>query len=492
MVDRSRSPLVLGIDLGTSAVKAVVLDCAAVIQASATASFTEFNADTSQSEQDPADWLSAASTAITSIDRALQPRTPDWRGRVAAVGLTGQLPTLVCLNRDGPLGRAITWKDGRADQWAATALDAPQRRTIYEHTGMPIDGRYLGPMFRFHRHHERDAVEFILSAKDYLCYALTGRRVTDPSTAAGYGAFDLTRGEFSQALCELWNLPLSFLPAVQPAHSAAGPLSAQGARILGLPSGIPVTVGAADSVATAYAMAGLESGIICVTMGSSTVIIDALRERRVDPAARYLLTPHVSPEWYGREMDLLATGSGYRWLSGLFGWADGTLDQHAARSVPGARGLTFHPYLAGGEQGALWNPALRGAVLGLTLQHAAGDIARAFLEGVCFEIRRCVDVLTESATVREVIVAGHLIEHPSSLQMLADILQQPVRAFGLGAAAALGAAAGALSLIDPMRPALRASPASPPAMVQPGPASMDYRALGAAYLSRTIDAPRAL
>ena len=117
----------------------------------------------------------------------------------------------------------------------------------------------------------------------------------------------------------------------------------------------------------------------------------------LDGAARYLLSPHVSAGWYAREMDLLATGTGYAWLSRLLGWSAGAVDERAAASAPGAHGVTFAPHLAGGEQGALWDASLRGSVHGLTLQHGAGDLARAFLEGVCFEIRRCVEVLAETS-----------------------------------------------------------------------------------------------
>jgi sugar (pentulose or hexulose) kinase len=310
---------------------------------------------------------------------------------------------------------------------------------------------------------------------------LTGQRVTDPSTAAGYGTFELASGRFSPPLCDLWGVSLAALPAVRPAHSAAGPLTGAGARLLGLRAGIPVTVGAADSVSSAYAMAGLEEGIVCVVMGSSTIIIDAVREVRLDPANRYLLTPHVESGWYGREMDLLATGSGYRWLSDLFGWPAGVLDLGAAKSLPGARGLTFTPYLASGEQGALWDPTLRGALRGLTLQHTSGDIARAFLEGVYFEIRRCIDVLAETAPVRRLVVAGHSAE--SSLKMLADILQQPVQPFPPHSPAALGAALGAMQLHEPATHTRPAFKGTWPAPVHPGEDRDPYRRLYADYLA---------
>ncbi len=477
-------PLVLGIDLGTSAVKVVACSSDAHVLASGTSPFPTLSEVPNQAEQDPADWLNALRAAAADLDRSLRDREPQWRGRVAAIGLTGQLPTLVCLGAHGPIGRAITWKDARADEATGALLDPARKRALYERTGMPVDGRYLGPMFRHHWVSRSSAVECILSAKDFLTHALTGNRVTDPSTAAGYGAYDIESQSFSIELSRFWQIPANALPAVRESNSVAGRLNRFGSELLGLAEGIPVAVGAADSVSSAAAMAGLEEGIACITMGSSTVIIDAVREPRLDPASRYLLTPHVEPGWYGREMDLLATGTGYRWLSDLLGFADGMLDLRAADSLPGARGLIFAPYLAGGEQGALWDPALRGAVSGLTLQHTAADLARAFLEGVGFEIRRCLSVLAETVPPRTVVIAGHIVDHAASLQMLADILNRPVQPYPTGSPAAMGAALGALQLISAPT---RATPVGSgwPGQVRPGRNADLYHGLYENYLTRT-------
>lgn len=475
----SPAALALGIDLGTSAVKVAVLSGEGAVVGSASAAFATFSELPAQAEQDPADWLDALGRAMAALAAELSPRLADWRTRIAAIGLAGQLPTLVCCGAGGPVGRAITWQDGRADAFASRAIAAPERRALYRQTGMLVDGRYLGPMFHQHWLPRRREVTSVLSAKDYLAFALTGERITDPSTAAGYAAYALGAGGFDASLCERWGLPLATLPSVRPAHAVAGALTRAGASLLGLPAGVPVTVGSADSVASAYAMAGLEEGIVCVTMGSSTVIIEAVREARLDPSMRYLVTPHVEPGWFGREMDLLATGSGYGWLSGLFGWETGELDRAAATSVAGAHGLTFAPYLGSGEQGALWNPALRGELRGLTLHHTRADIARAFLEGVCFEIRRCVEVLSETSRVRGIVLGGHLVGEPSSLQLLTDVLGLPVRPFPEASSAALGAALGAI------RGAAGGAPAnlngSRRESVAPGPGSPQYERLYAHY-----------
>lgn len=485
MVEPSGHSLTLGIDLGTSAVKLLVLDQHGTVQATAAADFPTFSDQPGEAEQEPADWAGALARAAAALERALPGPDGAWRHAVVAIGLCGQLPTLVCLGTDGVLGRAITWKDSRADAWVATAVDGTERHRLYRQTGMPIDGRYLGPMFRCH-FDRGPAVETLLSAKDYLCYLLTGERVTDPSTAAGYGTFDLASGAFDTDLAARWDIPPGALPAIRPAHAQAGLLSAAGARLLGLRTGIPVTVGSADSVASAFAMCGLEARAVAITMGSSTVILDAVRERALDPSARYLLTPHVAPGWYGREMDLLATGTGHAWLSSLFGWSEGVLDECAADSVPGAHGVTFAPYLAGGEQGALWNSALRGSIHGLTVRHRARDLARAFLEGVCFEIRRCVEVLGEGGPVQSVVVAGHIVRAPSSLQLLADVLGQPVKSWTQASPAALGAALGARLLIEAGSPlGAGGVPAQGPA-VAPGRDCQAYRRIYSTYIARSF------
>lgn len=479
MSEAAARPITLGIDLGTSAVKVVALVTGAEVLAQAHAGFPTLSALPQQAEQAPADWLHALGRAMHTLAAQLQHcGGAGWQRRIAAIGLTGQLPTLVCLAEHDPLGPAITWKDGRADEWVAARIDAPYRAALYARTGMPVDGRYLAPMVAFHFADRIAQVHSVLSAKDYLAYALTGVRATEPSTAAGYGLYDLHQRRFSPDLCAFWNLPHSVLPPIQPANSTAGPLSAAGARLLDLPAGIPVSLGAADSVCASYAMAGLDPGVVSISFGSSAVIIGASAAINLDAAARYLLTPHAVDGWYGREMDLLASGTGYRWLSDLFDWHDGELDARAAGSVRGANGLCFAPYFAGGEQGALWNRRLRAGLFGLTLRHSRSDIARAYLEGVFFETRRCIDVLAETTPVDSVRVSGGIVSSPGSLQILADILGLAVGSVAHGSPAAIGAASLAHA-----RGAARCAQAVPTVPPEPSAAG-SYEVLYRNYLLR--------
>lgn len=427
----------LGIDLGTSAIKLTVLDERGDIIAQASADIPMIMNMPGQAEQAICSWQQALSLAAHRAQAVLG--AEKW-ARIGAIGLAGQLPTLVCFGPEGVLPQAVTWADARADGWAEEFLSQSTRSMLYQRTGMLMDGRYLAPMFRFHHAAAAARITMILSAKDWLCWALTGIFVTDPSTAAGYGVYDLHTGNWADDLCAFWGVDKTLLPELMAADEVAGPLTAQGGALLGLAAGVAVYVGAADSVTSAFALGGRDPGTACVIMGSSTIIMGCAQTAHCDVKERYLVTPHVRPDLWGQEMDLLHTGTGYGWLTELLGLKPGMLDDLAASSIPGARGVSCAPYFGGGEQGALWDPSLSGVLHGLNLVHKRADIARAFLESVQYEIRRCVDILAEVEIVKSVVVSGKITDYLESLQMLADILGRPVRPVQMSSPAAYGAA----------------------------------------------------
>ncbi|MBC2775544.1 FGGY-family carbohydrate kinase [Rhizobium sp. AQ_MP] len=426
----------LGIDLGTSALKLVVLDGEGCVRGESGSAYPTVSNTPGQAEQDPQHWLRALRQAIAALPG-------DCVSRIGAISVAGQMPTLVCLDAHGhSIGPAITWQDGRADAMAAERLKDGLHATVYARTGMPVDGRYLAPQFLHHFRDRRGDVKRILSAKDYLVHALTGRAVTDPSTAAGYGVYALETESWDADLCDIWDLPMSLLPVLLPTTMVAGTVLPASASDFSLPVGIPVYTGAADSAAGAYAMTGLNANSASIAMGSSAIIFGATPASHLDPKSRYLLTPHVSAGWYGREMDLLSTGIGFAWLGRMFGLTTEALEVEALTSPPGARGVTCAPYMTGGgEQGALWDTSLTGVFHGLSVASSRADLARAYLEGVIFEVRRCLDVLSETWPVRQVMLSGRLSRNPALVQMFADGSGRSVQVFGYESSAAIGAAA---------------------------------------------------
>ncbi len=436
-----RSSCVLGIDLGTSALKLVAVSVDGRVIATACESYPTISRSDGQAEQDCEDWLKALSVAARKIRSRLK-----RKARVEAVALTGQMPTLVVLGRHKPIAYAITWQDSRADPWVSARVDHHLRRDIYLKTGVLIDGRYLAPMYQFHYGSKGQRASLILSAKDFLFHALTGLAVTDPSTASGYGLYNLRTKAWDQKLSKFWDVPPEHLPSIK-SSSFSAPLSKRGGQLLGCMPGTPVVLGCADSVAGAYGVSAgqLESDTATVLTGSSTVILKCDSEPRWDRQSRYLVTPLAVDGMYGREADLLAGGSAREWSASIFLRRESksrqqSIWQLAYRVAPGADGLLFAPFLAGGEQGILWKPSLRGTISGLTLKHDGAMIARALLEGICFEIRRCLEVFEEDALLSSVRVAGWMAEVPQQSQLLADIIGRPVHAFRLGSASAVGAA----------------------------------------------------
>jgi sugar (pentulose or hexulose) kinase len=238
----------------------------------------------------------------------------------------------------------------------------------------------------------------ICSAKDYLFFHLTGELATDPSTATGYGCYDLSARSWHQGIvdviADLLAVAVPGLPELGPS-SMVRPLSPPTALRLGLPSGLPVNLGAADSVVGAAGLGVRGDGEVAYIAGTSSVLL-ALSSRLVlDRSRRYLVTPMPGDGMWGLEMDLLATGSALAWLARILGSDSVAALGEVARAVEPEDAPVFLPYVGGGEQGALWDPTLRGSLLGLDVHHERSHIARAMLNGIVLESRRCLEVIAE-------------------------------------------------------------------------------------------------
>jgi xylulokinase len=470
---------VLGIDLGTSAIKLVAVSQDGHVVASARESYNTISTVEGQAEQDCRDWLKALSRAAKKIGSRLT-----HKARVVGIALTGQMPTLVVLGIEKPIGRAITWQDSRADGWVSERVDNHLRRDIYLKTGILIDGRYLGPMFQYH-HGPKQNARRILSAKDFLFHGLTGLTATDPSTASGYGLYNLRLKTWDGKLCKLWGITKEELPSIENSSFRA-PLSERGGKLLGCASGTPVVLGCADSVAGVYALSDDKrlAHTAAVLTGTSTVIMKCDSEPRWDRRSRYILTPFAVDGLYGCEADLLAAGSAREWAASVFlrltdKSAQRSLWQSAYRIAPGSDGLLFAPYLAGGEQGVLWNSHLCGTLTGLTSAHNRAHIAHALLEGMSFEIRRCLEIFEQEASLSFVRVSGWIADIPQELQLLADIIGRPIHAFRLDSASAIGA-----TLLTGLLDTKKYFANTKPAVFTPGQRSKRYNEIYARYVAQ--------
>jgi xylulokinase len=452
-----RDTVWVGLDLGTSSLKAIALDGSGAAVAEAREGYDTARPGPGLAEQDPASWTGATRAALATIAARVPPQS--WGG----IGLSGMIPTLAMVDAAGePLHPALTWEDCRAHAEASAIADQAGGQALYELTGQPLDGRYLLPMFAWFLVHEPEVAEraaLLLSAKDYLFYWLTGQAATDPSTATGYGCYDLGRADWLPQVAALAHVSVSGgrpgLPPVTPS-TATWPLDPARATALGLPAGLPVCVGAADSVLAAEALGAVTPGSVAYVWGTSTVILGAGSTPVADPQRRCLITPLAVTGW-GVEMDLVSTGAAVQWLAKLLGFgADGQARVfEAAAAAEDAAVPAALPFVGVGEQGALWDNDVRGTLVGLGLSHGPGDVARAVLDGIVLESRRCLERLSDFGLPEgEVRVAWRTAE-PWFCRRLADasgrevLIGDPKEASSAAGAARLAAAAAGRALPAP-------------------------------------------
>jgi xylulokinase len=427
----------IGLDLGTSGLKGVALDASGAVVARASAAYPTHRPAQGACEQAPQDWIAATEAVAGQLSAAVPART--WRG----IGLSAMIPTLVTATADGePTGPAITWQDSRADARGDELRELCGGDALYRVTGQWVDGRYLLPMFLRVADDEparAAATAWLIAAKDYLFGWLTGEIATDPSTAAGFGCYQLESGAWDAgviAAAASLLPPGRSLPALPPVlPSLTGlPLRDEAAARMGC-GRIPVCLGAADSVLGALGLGVRRPGQVAYIAGTSNVIIGLADRLVTDPQHRFLVTPLAEPGQWGLEMDLLATGSAISWLARLLGDSDAgeagaageaALVALAADVDPGDAPLVL-PYLSPGEQGALWDPLLHGTFVGLQLGHGRQHLARGLVNGIVLESRRCLAVLDETGDFgADIQVAGGSAVDPGFRADLADATRRRV------------------------------------------------------------------
>jgi len=456
--------VLIGLDLGTSGLKGVALSTRGAVVASARADYPTHRPVTGASEQDPHDWITALKVVVAELSQVAS--SDIWLG----IGLSGMIPTLVVANAAGePLCPAITWEDARADAQGELLRNTVGARALYDITGQWVDGRYLLPMYRRIAEDLESSDVRLFGAKDWILHWLTGQYATDPATATGSGAYNLQTNAYDAivtgALLESRSRTFELASVVE--TTTHFELSAAAADMLALPSGLPISVGAADAMAALVGLGVQTPGDAVYLAGTSTVIIGIDETPHFDSEQRFLVTP-LALGGYGHEMDLLATGSAQAWLAQLLGLESPGALGELARSTPAdAPGLpTMLGYVAPGEQGALWDPSLTGVIEGITLHTSASDLARALLTSITVESARCVSVWEENAPHRgELHVAGRGVDQ-SALQELADATGRTTHLCGdahaahsaVGAAMILGQSLGVEAVSDQHRSQLRTEP----------------------------------
>ena len=416
----------LGLDLGTSALKGLIIGEHQAVLAEAEAPLSLSRPQPGWGEQQPEDWWQATLT----VAAALKAHNPAAWADVAAIGLSGQMHGAVLLDRRGSAVRpAILWTDARA---AAEAEELnrmlPQIGAI---AGVPAMASFVAPKLLWLARHEPEtfaAFATLLLPKDYLRFKLTGNYATDMCDAAGSLLLDERSRTWSPAILESLRLDPGKLPRLYEGSEITGQLTASAAELLGLKCGLPVAAGAGDAAAGAIGLGAVNDGDAIISLGTSSQYFITTASYRPAPADLIHAFAHgLSDRWF--QMAALLNGASVlTWVAGVLGRNDiGELLREAEAAFAGPSNLLFLPYLMG-ERTPHNDPQARGMLYGLSPATSATEIVQAVLEGVALSLADAQACLRHAGSDPAAIsVTGGGSRSAFWMRLLAAILDKPLQ-----------------------------------------------------------------
>lgn len=427
--------MLLGIDLGTGSVKALLLDADGTVLAESSQTYPVQSPKPGWAETDPEAWWVAVANVVRQVVASAS--VP-----VRAIGLSGQMHGVVLTDKEGkPLRPAILWADMRSGEVLDTYRQLPA--DLRSRLANPITAGMAGPSLLWLHAQEPNtyaAARWVLQPKDWLRLRLTGEVAAEPSDASGTLLFDVRSHQWAYEVIDALHLRADWLPELVSSGQVAGYLTAQAADHLGLPVGVPVVAGAADTAAAMLGSGLLVPDLVQLTIGSGAQIVTPLAQPDADDSLRTHLYCAAFPEQWYRLAAVQNAGLALEWVRGMLGlsWPEIYAGSNA---VPlGCEGLTFLPYLTG-ERTPHLDPHARGAWVGLGLHHTRSHLMWAALEGVAFAIKQGLEALaTSKIPIQNLRLAGGGTVEPAWKQLLATVLQVPLYSITVPAASARGAA----------------------------------------------------
>lgn len=373
-------------------------------------------------EQDPEDWLQAASAVVDEIG-----------DRVDAIGLTGQMHGSVFLDSNGKVIRpALLWNDQRTQAECDEIHAKVGRERLVDITGNPALTGFQLPKLLWLRNHEPEnfsRLSKLLLPKDYIRYRMTGDHATEVSDASGVGMLDLWQRDWSQEIADRLATDLGLLPRVY-----------ESSAVTGRAKGVPVVAGAGDQAAGAVGVGAIDPSVTSVSLGTSGVAFASLPQVKIEPSGSLHTFCHATGGWHAMGV-MLSCGGSVEWARSLLypGEPYSAFDGEVSSRQSCTEGLYFLPYLAG-ERCPFVDPTAAARFVGLRLGHSRADLARAVLEGACFGLAGCVELLTTlTGTPDEIRVTGGGAKSDVWVQLLADILRMPCVRMRLDEGPAFGA-----------------------------------------------------
>ena len=447
--------ILLGIDLGTSAVKVLAIDEDGTSLAAVNESYPLHQPRAGWSEQDPADWWTGVKTALRKItsNPGVNP------AEIAALSISGQMHGSVFLDDKNDVIRPpLLWNDTRTFQQCRDITAKIGEEKLLELVGNPALEGFTLPKLLWLRENEPEnyaRLKTLFLPKDYMVYRLTGLLSTELSDAAGTFLLDVKNRCWSNQMCDLLQIDPDILPPVLESVETVSTLTEEAAEATGLPQSVQVVAGGGDNACSAVGNGIVREGIVLVSLGSSGVVLAHTDRMRLDSMGRIHSFNHSVPgSWYLMGV-MLSAGLSMSWLKNdLFQTDYENINAKAASVQAGSEGVVFLPYLSG-ERTPHRDPKARGVFFGLSGIHKPKHLMRSVFEGITFGLKDALMLIRRlDVEPSEIRVTGGGAKSPLWLQILADVFENEVVTMqadegpAFGAALIAGVGAGVYKNID--------------------------------------------
>lgn len=419
---------VIGVDLGTSAVKILLVGQQGEVVRSVSKPFALIQEKSGYSEQNPADWVNQTTAGLLELLNGWDGNAEDIEG----ISFSGQMHGLVLLDGNNEVLRpAILWNDTRTTAQCQHIYDVIGEERLLEITKNPALQGFTLPKLLWVKQFEPEifnqAKSFVLP-KDYLRFKMTGQLQMEFSDAAGTLLLDIGKKEWSLEICDLLGITPSLCPPLVYSHEEVGTVAAEYAKVSGLSSTTRVFAGGADNACGAIGSGILEDGKTLCSIGTSGVVLSYEADGSKDFGGKVHYFNHAAPDAFYTMGVTLSAGHSLSWFKDVFAENEAFEDLLAdVSSVPaGANGLLFTPYLAG-ERTPHADAAIRASFIGMDSSHRRKDFVRAVLEGITFSLNESIDIFRRNGKRIDAVVSiGGGARNEEWLQMQADIFDAKI------------------------------------------------------------------
>ncbi|EET86756.1 xylulokinase [Clostridium carboxidivorans P7] len=430
----------LGIDLGTSSVKLIIMNEKGEILASVSKDYDISYPKVGWAEQNPNDWWNSTKAGIKELinNHNIKPETID------GISFSGQMHGLVILDSNNKvLMPAILWCDQRTQKQCDYLNKEFGQDKLSKYTGNVALTGFTFPKLLWVKENKLDIyakIAHIMLPKDYISFKLTGIFASDVSDASGTIMFDVENRKWSKEILDLFEIKENVLPKVYESYEVIGNVSKKVSNETGLSTSTKVIAGAGDQAAGAVGTGTVNSGILSVALGTSGVVFASSEKFYVDNENRLHSFCHANGKWHQMGVILSAASSLKWWVDNVSGDIFEKLLSEAESSTVGSNKLFFLPYLIG-ERTPYNDPCAKGSFIGLNITHKRGDMTRAILEGVSFALRDSLEILrTLNVDMKEVRISGGGSKSKLWRQIIADVFNLNVSIINSKEGPAYGAA----------------------------------------------------